>query len=105
MKLTTPPTASAPYTAEAPPEITSTRWMAPEGIEFVSTTIVGLTGIARRPLMSTRFRFAPRPRKLTVDAPTVFVAVCCTSPVVNCVTAGTNCGSRFRMLSTPTALV
>ena len=55
--------------------------------------------------MSTRFRFGPRPRRLTVDAPTVLVAVCCTSPVVNCVTAGTNCGSRFRIVSTPTALV
>ena len=31
MKLTTPPTASAPYTAEAPPEITSTRWIADDG--------------------------------------------------------------------------
>ena len=35
----------------------------------------------------------------------MLVAVCCTSPVVNCVTAGTNCGNRFRIVSTPTALV
>ncbi len=105
MKLTTPPTASAPYTADAPPEMTSTREMADEGIEFTSTTIVGLIGIPRLPLISTRFRFGPRPRRLTVAAPTVLVAVFCTSPVVNWVTAGTNCGILFRTVSTPIKLV
>ncbi len=47
MKLTTPATASAPYTDDAPPVMTSTRSIAAAGIEFTSTAIVALTGTAR----------------------------------------------------------
>ena len=47
MKLTTPATASAPYTDDAPPVITSTRSIAADGIEFKSTAIVALIGVAR----------------------------------------------------------
>ena len=105
MKLTTPPTASAPYTADAPPVISSTRWIAAAGIMFVSTNIAALVGCARLPSISTRLRFGPRPRRLTNDPPIVLFAVCWTSVVVNCVMAGMNCGNWFRIVSTPIVLV
>jgi hypothetical protein len=35
----------------------------------------------------------------------VFAAVCCTSAVVNCVTAGVNCGKRFNIVPTPIEVV
>jgi hypothetical protein len=47
MKLTTPATASAPYTDEAPPVMTSTRWIAAAGMVLRSTAMVALTGTAR----------------------------------------------------------
>ena len=64
MKFTTPATASAPYTDEAPPVIVSTRAMAADGIVLMLTAIEALIGIARRPSSSTKFRFGPRPRRL-----------------------------------------
>ncbi len=80
MKFTTPPTASAPYTAEAPPVITSTRSIRAEGMVLTSVTIRPFCGISRRPSASTRFRFGPRPRRLRVEMPMELVAVGCTSP-------------------------
>jgi hypothetical protein len=61
--------ASAPYTAAAPPEITSTFWMDADGMVFRSIVRLPLTGCTRRPLTSTRLRLEPRPRRLTVAAP------------------------------------
>jgi hypothetical protein len=86
MKFTTPATASAPYTEEAPPVMTSTRSMAAAGIVFKSTAIVALTGIARYPSSSTRLRFGPRPRRLSIAAPDVTVEpVKISSPSWTCV--------------------
>ena len=65
-KLTTPASASAPYTAEAPPVIVSTRSMAADGIVFKSTISAAFAGCARRPSTSTSVRFAPMPRRLTL---------------------------------------
>ena len=44
MKFTTPAMASAPYTAEAPPVIVSTRSIAADGIELVSTSSAAFAG-------------------------------------------------------------
>ena len=65
--LTTPAMASEPYTAEAPSLRISRRSMAAAGIEFRSTELFAPVppGTKRRPLRSTRVRFAPRPRRLT----------------------------------------
>ena len=74
MKLTTPATASAPYTAEAPPVRMSTRSTSEVGMKFRSAETapideVGLPPISRRPSISTRVRDEPRPRRLTVAVP------------------------------------
>ncbi len=77
MKLTTPATASAPYTAEAPPVRTSTRSTRGVGMKFRSAATaevlvsdaVGLPACRRRPSISTTVRTAPRPRRLTVAVP------------------------------------
>src|SRR5690606_39595451 len=73
MKLTTPATASAPYTAEAPPVSTSTRSINAAGIWLRSGDAapfcVGSPGIRRRLLTSTRVRCDSRLRRLTVAAP------------------------------------
>ena len=105
MKFTTPAIASAPYTDDAPPVIVSTRATAAEGIELMLIAPSAFTGMPRRPSIKTRLRFAPRPRRLKVDAPGVFVALACTSVVVNGVTAGTNCGIWFMTVSRPTDIV
>ena len=63
MKLTTPATASAPYTAAAPPEMISTRSMSAAGIVLTSTTAPAVEPMPRRPSISTRLRLMPRPRK------------------------------------------
>src|SRR5690606_16446444 len=90
----------APYTDDAPPVIVSTRAMAALGMPLISTVIDASIGIARRPVSRTRFRFVPRPRRLTVAA----LGVVAGSPsfdnwpdgtVWNCVTAGMNCGIWF----------
>ena len=47
MKLTTPATASAPYTDEAPPVSTSTRLISDDGMKLRSAAWVVLFGIAR----------------------------------------------------------
>ena len=70
MKLTTPPTASAPYTDEAPPVSTSTRLISWAGMKLRSGTGLPVSpGWRRRPLTSTRLRLEPRPRRLTVAVP------------------------------------
>ncbi len=47
LKLVTPASASAPYTAEAPPVMISTLSSAEDGMEFVSMTSVEFAGCAR----------------------------------------------------------
>ena len=76
MKFTTPATASAPYTEEAPPVRTSTRSISAFGIwfrsgapEFTPGAVSGLPGISRRPLIRTSVRLAFRPRRSTVAVP------------------------------------
>ncbi len=104
-KLVTPLIASAPYTADAPPVMTSTREIAEEGTEFMSITSVELIGCARRPSTSTSVRFAASPRRLSVAVPGVLVAVGKMLFVRYCVFAGTNCGSWLSTASTPRVLV
>ena len=63
MKLTTPATASAPYTDEAPPVSTSARLISDDGMKLRSAAWVvlfGSPGTMRRPLISARVRFEPR---------------------------------------------
>jgi len=90
-KFTTPAMASGPYTAEAPPVITSTLAMAEAGIVLTSTTSAALAGWARRPSIRMRLRLVPRPRRFSVAAPGVLVALFWMLEE-NCVPAGTNCG-------------
>src|SRR5512146_2532866 len=74
-KLTTPATASAPYTADAPPVRTSTRSTRAIGMLLRSAELapmwllVASPGIRRRPLISTNVRCGPKPRRLTLDVP------------------------------------
>jgi hypothetical protein len=84
--------------------MTSTRSMAEAGIELVSTTPDAFTGVARRPSINTKFRLGPRPRKLTVETPVVFIGLFCVAVVLNSLPAGTNCGNWLRIVSTPTEL-
>src|SRR5690606_3749678 len=69
LKFVTPPSASAPYTAEPPPVMISTLSIAAAGIAFVSITSVECTGGPRRPAPTPRGRCAPRPPRFTVEAP------------------------------------
>ena len=70
MKLTTPVTASAPYTADAPPVSTSTDLINLTGIEPTSTAAEPADPPTwRRPLTKVRVRFAPKPRKFRMFAP------------------------------------
>ncbi len=69
MKFTTPAMASAPYTAEAPPVIVSTRSMAADGMVLMSMISAAFAGCARRPSISTRVRFGPMPRRFTLPIP------------------------------------
>ena len=80
MKFVTPPTASAPYTAEAPPVIVSTRSISAEGIALMSVTISELIGTRRLPSTKTRLRLGPKPRSDIDAIPTEFTGVICTSP-------------------------
>jgi hypothetical protein len=90
-KFTTPARASAPYTADAPPVIVSTRSIAADGIVFRSTTSDAFAGCARRPSTSTSVRFGPMPRRFTLAMPSV-AAPDAVLPESNCVPSGTNCG-------------
>ena len=76
MKLTTPATASAPYVADAPPVSTSTRSTMAAGIWLMSgleALVMPPPGCMRRPLISTRVRNEPRPRKLTEAVPSALI--------------------------------
>jgi hypothetical protein len=72
MKLITPPTASVPYTADAPSRSTSMRSIAANGMLLRSTATVppmlpnGWLA-SRRPLSSTSVELAPRPRMLALE--------------------------------------
>src|ERR1700755_1955676 len=66
MKLTTPATASAPYTDDAPPVSTSTRLISEAGMMLMSAAWViplGSPGVRRRPLTRVKVRFEPRYRR------------------------------------------
>src|SRR3954449_11638527 len=71
MKLTTPATASAPYTDEAPPVRTSTRLISDDGMKLMSATEPwrGSPGCRRLPLTRPGERGDPRPRRLTDAGP------------------------------------
>ncbi len=69
MKLTTPATASAPYTAAAPPVRTSTCLINEAGMELTSTELRKLKGTARVPSISTKVRLWPRLRRSNTWAP------------------------------------
>ncbi len=69
MKLTTPVIASEPYTADDPPVTTSVRATSAVGIVLRSVTCSGPKIAKRRPLTSTRFRCAPKPRRFTSAVP------------------------------------
>ena len=72
MKLTTPATASAPYTAEAPPVITSTRSIHSTGMVLTSTAEEPeVAPTWRRPLTSTSVREVPMPRRSIRPTPAV----------------------------------
>ena len=68
-KLTTPATASAPYTADAPPVTRSIRSSRATGMALVSTRPDKSEGTARRPLINTSVRCGPRPRRSIVAIP------------------------------------
>ncbi len=73
--LMTPATASEPYTADAPPVITSTRSINSAGIILKSTMLLdGTPPMKRRPLRSTRLRLSPRLRRSTELMPDCAVA-------------------------------
>ena len=65
MKLTTPPTASEPYDADAPPVTTSTRFTSSCGNWLTSVTPVTLAPTTRWPSSRVRVRIVPRPRRLS----------------------------------------
>ena len=71
MMLTTPATASVPYTADAPSFSTSTCLIIDTGIVFKSTVDAAPVPelIIRRPFTSTRVRCAPKPRRSTRALP------------------------------------
>ena len=97
MKFVTPPTASAPYTADAPPVMVSTRSMSADGIPLMSVTISGLIGTMRLPSTRTKLRFGPKPRSEIDAMPTELTGVICTSPsLVTGEAAGLYCGIWFR---------
>ena len=94
LKLTTPATASEPYTADAPPVTISTRWISEGGMTFTSTTPLPFAGTRRRPSSRTSVEVVPSPRNWTLPCPPLpglFDVL---------VKSGTNCGIRLRTEST-----
>ena len=80
MMFTTPATASAPYTADAPSFSTSMRAIAATGIMFTSTNCSvprpaalppwpNGASVTRRPLIRTSVELTPRPRSETAAEP------------------------------------
>src|SRR5690606_3466441 len=90
MKLTTPETASAPYTAEAPPVMISTRSIRPDGRIEMSTAPLDAPGTRRRPLTRVRPRDVPswrRSRKAEPPEDGLLLVL---------VRLGDSCGSEFK---------
>ena len=77
MKLTTPVTASAPYTADAPPVVTSTRSTKALGMVPISTAEVPRKpATCRRPFTRVSVLSEPNPRRFKELEPvSVFSAV------------------------------
>ena len=97
-KLTTPAIASDPYTADAPPVITSMLSISAGGIVLISTTCWMFDGCCRRPSSSTRFRNEPSPRRLSEACPVEKKPVCVAfSPSPNC----GSCASVFSIVTWP----
>ena len=69
MKFTTPPTASEPYDADAPPVTTSTRFTSSCGNWLTSVTLVTFAPTTRWPSSRVRVRIVPRPRSDSDDRP------------------------------------
>ena len=61
--------ASEPYTADAPPVITSTRWTNALGMVARSTLPAPFAGMKRRPFTNVSVRIAPKPRRFAVSTP------------------------------------
>jgi len=94
LKLTTPASASEPYTAEAPPVMISTLSISCDGMMLRSGTPVPLAGISRLPSSRTRVDDVPRPRSEMLACPALAGLF---DVLVN---AGTNCGSVLMAVST-----
>src|ERR1044072_902251 len=71
IKLTTPPTASEPYDAEAPPVTTSTRLISNCGNWLMSGTPVTFAPTTRWLSSSVNVRMVPRPRSANELKPCV----------------------------------
>src|SRR3972149_632041 len=71
--------------------------MAEDGMVLMSTTRVALEGCGRLPLINTRLRLLPRPRRFRGEAPGVLEAELWMSaaPPRNCVSPGVNWGNLF----------
>src|SRR5262245_7421576 len=69
VKLMTPPTAPAPYVADAPSLRTSTVWSASVGMVLMSAPKPPLVEAMRRPLNSTSEPLEPWPRMSTLEKP------------------------------------
>ena len=98
MKLTTPPTASEPYDAEAPPVTTSTRLISSCGNWLTSVTPVTLAPTTRWPSSRVRVRIGPRPRRLSELRPwmpLLVLLVLVVRPVLPC-----SAGSSAMVLNT-----
>ncbi len=102
MKLITPPTASVPYTAEAPSRSTSTRSIAESGMLFRSTAFAEALNpptlpkawlARRRPFSSTSVELAPMPRRFALD--TAYPTPCVVSEYIAVLAV-----MRLRMSST-----
>ena len=76
--LTTPATASAPYSADPPSVRTSIRSVMTSGIEFMSTNspptlVLEPAGAIRLPLMSVSVEFSPKFLRLTLAVPSTWL--------------------------------
>src|ERR1700723_1173025 len=104
MKLTTPATASAPYTDDAPPVSTSICLISSAGI-WLRSALLDVLGVAPRdapgakrvPLTSTKVRCEPKPRKLTVEVPLELMDV----PLLCSATTGGRLLSRASVRTKP----
>ena len=103
MKFTTPETASAPYTAEAPPVMISTRSIHAAGMRLVSTADEPADEpTKRRPFTNTSVRLDPRLRRSCMATPAVPMKRL-ELPMVNVVASCGSCVSTSPMLIAPVA--